>query len=759
MPNIPAIELLAEFKQCIDPVGRKTGLLAYVPVVAASLAAGSIALVVPPGIGAAILFIACMLAGFLFWRLRASGRAETTSQQLAHNLLCMAEDCIKLLDVKGRILFISEVGLVLLDASPDDVLIGHDWLSFWEGPEARAAFSRALAGESVTFSGPCNSLAGDLKWWTSTFAPVFGRDREVVAVLCKSRDITAETSLINELSASAKLQRDMEGHVDAVFWSASPDFKILHHVSSAFERMWEMPIGEIEKDNTIWSRRVDPADLVDLKVKMKQAVCLMAPTQSYFRLHLLEGRTRWVRADIYPVVENDVVERVVSVCVDATSERERLMQLHAMAHFDSLTGLANRSAMAVALKAHCASGQPFALVFLDVDRFKAVNDIAGHSVGDKVLQAVAGRILDVLSADATVARAGGDEFTVIVPGLHEEQAVQELCERLKTACMPPVKVGDKSISITYSIGVALFPQHGDTPESLYTSADLAMYSAKRAGRNTSQVFGESEQQELSRAFLEGELREAVQRKLFVLHYQPQFDASTGALLGFEALIRWQHPRSGLIPPNAFIPLLEESGLIVETGHWVIGQAIVDLKRFHEGRMTNASMSINVSSKQLADNRLISTLADAIKASEVDPRSLTLEITESALVEDFAGAQAMLERIKAMGIKIAIDDFGAGYSSLGYLAKFQPHILKLDKSFVDEIALSIASKTIVEAVISLAHQLNLSVTAEGVETQEQLHILRMAGCNEIQGFLWGRPVTFEQLLTAYRVPPVDVDFPV
>jgi EAL domain-containing protein (putative c-di-GMP-specific phosphodiesterase class I) len=325
--------------------------------------------------------------------------------------------------------------------------------------------------------------------------------------------------------------------------------------------------------------------------------------------------------------------------------------------------------------------------------------------------------------------------------------------------MPPVKVGDKSISITYSIGVALFPQHGDTPESLYTSADLAMYSAKRAGRNTSQVFGESEQQELSRAFLEGELREAVQRKLFVLHYQPQFDASTGALLGFEALIRWQHPRSGLIPPNAFIPLLEESGLIVETGHWVIGQAIVDLKRFHEGGMTNASMSINVSSKQLADNRLISTLADAIKASKVDPRSLTLEITESALVDDFAGAQAMLERIKAMGIKIAIDDFGAGYSSLGYLAKFQPHILKLDKTFVDEIALSIASKTIVEAVISLAHQLNLSVTAEGVETQEQLHILRMAGCNEIQGFLWGRPVTFEQLLTAYRVPPVDADFPV
>jgi diguanylate cyclase (GGDEF)-like protein len=757
MANIPAIELLEEFKERIDPADRNKVLLAILPIIAASLVAATAALVSSPRIAASICFVACMLAGALLWRMRAVNRAETTSQQLAHNLLGMTEDCIKLLDVEGRILFISDVGMALVEASPDDVLTGQDWLAFWEGPDARAAFSRARGGEAVTFSGPCNSLAGNLKWWTSTFAPVFGRNRKVVAVLCKSRDITAETSLINELSASAKLQRDMEGHVDAVFWSASPDFKQLHHVSSAFERMWEMPVAEIMKDNTIWSRRVEPCDLVELRVKMKQAVCSMAPTQSYFRLHLPEGRTRWVRADIYPVVEKDVVERVVSVCVDATSERERLMQLHAMAHFDSLTGLANRSSMAAALKAHCDNGQPFAFVFLDVDRFKAVNDIAGHSVGDKVLQAIASRIVGVLPTDNIVARAGGDEFTVIIPGLHEEHAVEHICQSLKDACLMPVRVGNQSISITYSIGVALFPEHGNTPEALYTSADLAMYSAKRAGRNTSQVYGESEQQELSRAFFEGELRDAVQRNLFVLHYQPQFDASTGAMLGFEALIRWQHPRSGLIPPNAFIPLLEESGLIVDTGHWVIRQAVADLRRFRESGMTHASMSVNVSGKQLADTRLILTLIDALEASNVDPRKLTLEITESALVDDFDGARNMLERIKAMGVKIAIDDFGTGYSSLGYLARFQPDILKLDKSFVDEIALSSASKTIAEAVISLAHQLNLSVTAEGVETQEQLKILRVAGCDEIQGFLWGRPVTFEQILTAYPFPVVDIEY--
>ncbi|WP_250474619.1 EAL domain-containing protein [Caballeronia sp. GAFFF1] len=694
------------------------------------------ALVLSAACAAAVAVVHCMLR---------SKRQLFAAQQFSNGLLSIAEDCIKLLDLDGRVTCISDVGTRLLEAADAKEIVGIDWLALWDGADARAAFEHAKAGQSVSFSGACPTMAGSPKWWTSTFAPVYGEEGCVVAVLCKSRDITAEVDLIEELRGNARVQKDMEDHVDAVFWTASHDFKELLHVSSAFERMWEMPVAALETDKTAWMQRVHSEDMPGLRAKMRDAVNSGAPSQSYFRLCLAGDRTRWVRADIYPVSEDGAVSRVVSVCVDATEERMNLQALNRLANTDSLTGLHNRNAMMHALVERCASGEPFAYLFIDIDRFKSINDTAGHSAGDAVLKAIAERIGEAMPQGAVAARAGGDEFTIVLPGAFDQERIERACRRLALACSRPIKTGCKTVNMTCSIGVALYPEHGRTPETLFISADMAMYAAKRAGRNAFRVFGEREKDDLARAHLETELHGAIRDNQFVLHYQPQYSIHTDGLVGVEALLRWQHPQIGLISPAAFVPVLEESGLIVEAGHWIIREAVQAARRLAASVPEVRSVAVNVSPKQLRDPRLVPVLQHVIKRSGIDANCITLEITESALIENVDDAQGVLSKLRALGVRIAIDDFGTGYSSLSYLARFRPDVLKLDKSFVDNIATDAMTRTVVEGVIDLAHKLGVIVVAEGVETQEQLERLKEAGCDKMQGFLRSRPVALEALL--------------
>ncbi|KIG03144.1 EAL domain-containing protein [Caballeronia concitans] len=691
-------------------------------------------------LGAAVAAGMTLIHQMFQWR-----RQIFAAQQLSNGLLSIAEDCLKLLDLDGRVVCISDVGRKLIDASCARDIVGMDWIATWDVPDARNAFERAKAGESTSFSGAYRTMTGSLKWWTSSFAPVYGEAGRVVSVLCKSRDITAEVALIEELRGNARVQKDMEDHVDAVFWTTTHDFGELLHVSSAFERMWEMPVAALEADKTAWMQRVHADDFPSLRSKMREAVNTGAPSQSYFRLCLPDERTRWVRADIYPVNEDGAVSRVVSVCVDATDERMRLQELHRLANIDNLTGLRNRNAMTDALVERCASGEPFAYLFIDIDRFKSINDTAGHSAGDAVLKAIAARIAEAIPEGAVAGRPGGDEFTVILPGRFDQERIERACRRLAVACHRPIKVGCRTVTMTCSTGVALYPDHGRTPEDLFISADMAMYAAKRAGRNAFRVFGESEKGDLARAHLESELHDAIRGNRFLLHYQPQYCVETGALAGVEALLRWDHPQLGLIAPGEFVPVLEESGLIVEAGHWIIREAVQAAGRLAVAAPGVRSVAVNVSPKQFRDPRLVSVLLHAMKRCGIDSGCITLEITESALIENIDDAQEVLARIRAMGVRIAIDDFGTGYSSLSYLARFRPDVLKLDKSFVDNIATDAMMRTVVEGVIDLAHKLGVTVVAEGVETREQLEHLRQAGCDKMQGFLRARPVALDTLM--------------
>ncbi|AQH04677.1 diguanylate cyclase (plasmid) [Burkholderia sp. KK1] len=730
--NLPAIGLARRF----DALGP----LSLAVLIAAC---GTFFVPLPWNVALAALVICMALA---VHRMQVAKRDVFVARQVAHGLLSIAEDCLKLISLEGRIMCISEVGRRLIEADCADDLVGVDWLALWDGPDARHAFERAKAGESTSFSGACRTLNGKLKWWTSNFAPVYGEHGQVTAVLCKSRDITAEVKLIDELRGNARVQKDMEDHVDAVFWTATHDFRELLHVSSAFERMWEMPVSALEADQTAWSQRVHADDLPALRDEMRTAVNTGAARQSYFRLCLPHDRTRWVRADIYPVTEDGAVSRVVSVCVDATDERQRLQELHRLANTDSLTGLSNRNAMMDALVKRCESETPFAYLFVDIDRFKSINDTAGHIAGDAVLRTIARRIQETLPDGAVAARPGGDEFTVILPGAFEQESIARACRRLSLACHRPIAIDCKSLTMTCSIGVALYPEHGRTPEALFIGADMAMYAAKRAGRNTFRVFGDREKDDLARAHLEAELHGAIRENQFVLHYQPQYVVESGALVGVEALLRWDHPQLGLLAPGAFVPVLEESTLIVEAGHWVIREAVLAAARLTLALPEVRSVAVNVSPKQFRDPRLVSVLKAAIKRGSIASHRITLEITESALIDNVDDAQEVLSNVRAMGVRIAIDDFGTGYSSLSYLARFRPDVLKLDKTFVDNIATDTMARTVVEGVIDLAHKLGVTVVAEGVETREQLDALRAVRCDKVQGFLLSRPVPLERLMT-------------
>ncbi|MFL9914726.1 EAL domain-containing protein [Paraburkholderia fungorum] len=684
--------------------------------------------------------------GYVVVRLQQCRRVTHTTEELTRGLLAANRDCLKLLDRDGRIRWISDVGQQLMHAETAAELLGADWLGFWTGSDAREAFEEACAGLQTSFFASCLTLSGETKWWLSDLVPLKDRGAGTTAILCASHDVSAEVESTAELRRNAGILQQMEDHVQAVFWLTSSDFQILHHVSAGFASVWEMPLSALHQNPAAWRMRVHPDDLKSLLVRMRVVARSKSEANSFFRLVMPEGPMKWIRADVYPVKdENGTVARLVTVCVDATEERTRLQQLETLAQSDGLTGLLNRRAMLEALSKRCQDALPFALLYIDLDRFKVLNDTAGHALGDSVIRELAKRIRETLPDNAVASRPGGcDEFTVIVPGEWERRDIDRLCQRLVTCARRPLLVAGKSLSVTISVGAVLFPEHGDSPEALFTSADLAMYAAKRAGRNTYRFFGAEEQGDRDRLQLERELREAVRHKQFVLFYQPQFCASSGRLTGMEALLRWNHPKRGQVSPGEFVPLLEETGLIIPVGYWVVLEAIGALSEFRRTGAHDISLSINVSARQFHDTGLVDAIRSALQKNDIDGSQLVVEITESTLMKSLERAQEILAQLRLFNVRIAIDDFGTGYSSLSYVTRFRPDVLKLDKSFVDEVATDHAANTVVQAVIELAHKLNIVVVAEGVETEAQLDILRSANCDEIQGYLLGRPEPYQVL---------------
>jgi diguanylate cyclase (GGDEF)-like protein/PAS domain S-box-containing protein len=469
------------------------------------------------------------------------------------------------------------------------------------------------------------------------------------------------------------------------------------------------------------------------------------PVRNHIVSLTINGEQRWW--SISGRVLRDGRTTFRCVVTDITAQRRAEDKVSYMAHYDGLTDLPNRFLFNERLYHALRRDAKVALLFMDLDHFKAVNDTLGHAFGDRLLREAARRIEAVIGKRALLARLGGDEFAILLTGGRVKEA-EAVAAKVITAMEQRVSLDDHEVVVGVTIGIAITPEDGDDGETLMRNADLALYAAKNMGRNRFIRFEPGmDEAAKQRRLLEMDLRGALGKQEMRLHYQPLVDTSTGQTTGYEALVRWEHPARGIVMPSEFIPIAEDTGLIVQLGEWVVRQALDDLRRWPD----HLGVSINLSPAQMRSAGLISTTINAIAKTGVNPGRICFEITETVLMQDSAANIETLHKLREIGVQIALDDFGTGYSSLNYLRSFPFSKIKIDRCFIEEIDSREDCQAIVRSVVSLAQSLGMETTAEGVERQEQVEHLRLQGCSEVQGYLFSKAVPVEQLS---NLRPID-----
>ncbi len=461
--------------------------------------------------------------------------------------------------------------------------------------------------------------------------------------------------------------------------------------------------------------------------------------------HMPQISAKWMHRQVVGVEGG-----IVAIVRDISERKQAEAKILHLAQHDTLTGLPNRNLIGDRLNQAILQAKRnksmVAVAFIDLDGFKLINDGLGHSAGDELLKIVGTRMVKCVRREDTVGRFGGDEFIILLSGQYVDSSViTPLLEKLNDAVTQPIILGGQELRISCSIGIALYPQDGADSNSLFTNADAAMYRAKEMGHNHYQFYTRTMNVDVEKklALLEG-LRGALAADQFTLLYQPKVDLRTNRIFGVEALLRWQHPELGMVSPLQFIPLAEQSGLIIAIGEWVLRQACLQSVAWQAAGLAPITMSVNVSPRQFEENRLLERIQRSLNDSGLDSSKLELEVTESLIMRDLQQSLEKMRAIEAMGIALSIDDFGTGYSSLSVLKSFPISRLKIDKSFISELAHDLDDQAITLAVISLAHKLKLRVIAEGVETEQQREFLRANDCDEMQGYLFSRPVSADQI---------------
>ncbi len=568
------------------------------------------------------------------------------------------------------------------------------------------------------------------------------------------RLVDERTQLLNRANRALELrERAIEASTSAIMICSAqaPDYPI-EYINPAFERITGYTAQEVIGRSSRFLQREDReqhgVEEIRLALHQKREV------NTILRNYRKDGTVFWNDLHIAPVTDaSGEVSHFVAAQNDITSMKTYEAELEHQANHDALTGLANRSLLDDRLQQAIAYAGRYEyqvwVVFIDLDRFKVINDSLGHKAGDRLLNIVSTRLKKVLRDTDTVARLGGDEFVLVVPERLDERLTVDVVQRVLDTIAEPITIEGNELFLTCSAGIAVYPVDGLESEPLIEHADIAMYRAKDRGRNNYQFYTpEMNRRAVERLRLERDLRIAIERSEFVLHYQPQVELPTGRIIGMEALIRWQHPELGLLTPARFINLAEETGLIVPIGTWVVRTACAQARAWQLAGYGDLRIAVNLSARQFSQQDLTQTISGALEQAGLAPHSLEIELTESLVMEDVEGAIGILRQLKALGVQISIDDFGTGYSSLSYLKRFPIDVLKIDQSFVRDITLDPDDAAIVTSIISLAHNLKLLVIAEGVETAEQLAYLARHGCSQMQGYYFSEPVAapaFELLL--------------
>jgi len=575
-------------------------------------------------------------------------------------------------------------------------------------------------------------------------------DRE--ARNCGARLEKAVLERTAELRRSEEMFRELAANIPEALWIRDIDRQTVEFVNPAWSKLSGLQVAPGTPLEAV-RPAIHPDDLIWISHERRKTPS--AQPSNEYRIVRPDGTVRWVQARSFPIANpSGKAPWIVEIIEDVTLRREAQRQLVHLARHDPLTGLANRTFLYESLGEALARAQAdtavVSLLLLDIDHFKNVNDTLGHIAGDALLREFAARLIACVRPGDTVGRLGGDEFAMVVTTPADTFGVPFVAARIRDALRTPLALDGHELLVTASIGIAGYPADAPDSETLVRCADAALYDAKAAGRNTSRCYSpEMTARALKKTDIESALRAAHDRGEFVLHYQPKLGVEKGELTGVEALIRWNRPGHGLVLPGQFVPALEEMGLIVPVGAWVVDTACRQIRAWSQAGLGDIQVAVNVSSRQMREEGFVVQVTDTMRSHRVDPRFLEFEIAEGTFMAHGESADASLRKLKSLGASISIDDFGTGYSNLAYLQRFQVDALKIDIVFIRDVMSNPDAAAITIAIINMAHSLRLKVVAEGVETVEQLEFLRLHGCDEVQGYFLSLPLSAEALSTWLR----------
>jgi len=645
-------------------------------------------------------------------------------------------DAFFVLDKKWRFTYLNDSCTSLFGSPCGELLQKNIWKEFPDGMNTpfydacREAMRTGIASTAELHHGPTQRLL------LASVSPV----EDGLAVLIS--DQTERLYKLENIRASEALYRFItENSADLITLCDSEGTYL--YASAATKTLLGYPPREIVGSSL--HDFIHPEDKDSVRQILAPRPDPSNTSITTYRLRRQDGTYVWVETTsrTYSFEKTGSAKEIVSVSRDITERKQVEDAMFRIAFHDPLTGLPNRKLMQdrldMSLRHARRTGELVAVLFLDLDRFKMVNDTMGHQAGDELLKGTATRLLSGLREEDTVARFGGDEFVMLLPGIKSQEDAVQVAENILQNMQPHFLIGKKEVHVNASIGIALYPTDGTAARTLLQNADNALYEAKEAGRNSYKVYSPTMQlKATAKMFLEDGLRRTIDRDELTLYYQPIWDLRENRMVAAEALLRWNHPGKGLVMPSEFIPLAEEAGIITSIGEWIVTTLAAQLKEWEKAGIELPVMSINISPRQFASDRFMDSLLGCFTDAGMDSDCLQLELTERVAMENVDESIPRLRRLKDKGFRIAIDDFGSGYSSLSYLRELPLDVLKIDRTFATEANASLREKTIVQAIVTLGHTLNLAVCGEGIETKEQYDFYGILNCDMVQGFYIARP---------------------
>lgn len=689
-------------------------------------------------------------------------KALANERNLMRTLIDAVPDHIYAKDLNSKFLLANEGVAWNMNTSHQN-LIGKDDFEFYDKEMAQGFYDdeqKVIASGQMLQHEECvaDIRTGKPRWMLTTKAPVMNDLGEIVGLVGIGRNITLRREAELALRESEERFRSLTELSSDWYWELGADLTIVEfedaNEKSGYQR--DQVIGKTLQNlpgtETLSESWLQYEAQVSARVPFRDLELRFINEEGQVRYLSLAGLPAFTKTGEfrgYRGIGRDITERKVS------EERIQYLATH-----DSLTSLPNRfmfsNILRIALESARRHTRKLAVLFIDLDRFKNINDTLGHEAGDILLKEMATRLKHCLRASDIVGRLGGDEFVILIPEVEDVEQIAKVAQKLLTATVTPVTILGQECRVTASLGICFYPDDAQDEQTLMKNADIAMYRAKDEGKNNYQFYSPNiEARSLERLALENNLRMALERNEFFLHYQAKRDLKTGEIAGVEALVRWQHPELGVVSPAQFIPLAEETGLIVLIGRWVIKTACAQNVAWLKQGLPPLCMAVNLSVRQFFDDSLIADVAMALEESGMRPELLEMEITEGMVMQDAERAIRILTAIKALGVRLAIDDFGVGYSSLAQIKRFPIDTLKVDSSFIREIPQNKEDRAITEAIIAMGRTLSLTVIAEGVETKEQEAFLREHQCDQSQGYYFSKPISPEKFVEFMQTRAADL----